>query len=856
MRTNNLLTLLMTVLYLSSAFAANVPTKIQTDKVIVGKAGSTSNKDLQVTNGAMLRYNQSLSKWQVSHNGSVFDVAATLTGTETLTNKTLSGNTATGLVNGSGTINFNSSGTVTVPNATGTLATLAGAEGLTNKSISTSSFDGGTASGSQFITLPAASFATLSALARVAGKIYYATDLLKVYFDNGSALLQVGSGSGSAGKNYTTNADAEVDASTGITINTASGTAVSVTRNTTSPLMDTADFSVNLRQVLNNSVTWATSATPDSFLSGQSCLVSAKFKTIVIGTGATAVMEVLQGSNTVGTVTLATATTTAPYTINFPCGDLSGATTIRLRLSVAGSSDTTLKIDDVFYGFANNLTNVSQAEFVGSVRYTPATGCAWNTSSGSFANFTATASCNTPTVAGQATTTAGKIPGATFTGLKAGRYFVIVNYTAQKQSSTDLVASYRVSDGTNFGPASTLYLSTISNYAYAYTSVLNAEYTTAPGSVTFQMQAYTNSGVSGASIQAQDPFHGFEMDVYRYPGASEVAITPSQQTAFAGIKYVPGSDYSALITASSWTTFNHANLATPTTFGKGQRPITGTCGTTNDSSICVPNVAPGTYQVVFNGTIGATNPAAGLDTFCNFRLYDGSNIIASNRVFGLQNASSVTPVLSGLSGLVTYTSYQPMVNIQLQASKASGGGSCLFQGLATANAETQPQFQFIPVSSSSPNTVFIQGPAKATGNGLGAIQAGMVGQEIISTVSYSSPVGSLTTNVAKDITSITLTPGVWELYGIPCIMEGSYGTQTAKDVSISTSPNTLAGANQIGISRTTTSLASTTTAQICLNIPAYRQLVTSNTTYYLNVKMDFSTGSPGIFGTLKAIRVD
>lgn len=55
--------------------------------------------------------------------------------TDTLTNKTLSGNTATNLVNGSGTFDFNSTGTITTPNTTDTLVTLALAQTLTNKTI-------------------------------------------------------------------------------------------------------------------------------------------------------------------------------------------------------------------------------------------------------------------------------------------------------------------------------------------------------------------------------------------------------------------------------------------------------------------------------------------------------------------------------------------------------------------------------------------------------------------------------------------------------------------------------------------------------------------------------------------------
>jgi hypothetical protein len=63
----------------------------------------------------------------------------TLVGTATsdiLTNKTLTGNTASSLINGAGTINFNSSGTITVPNTTDTLVGINTADILTNKTIS------------------------------------------------------------------------------------------------------------------------------------------------------------------------------------------------------------------------------------------------------------------------------------------------------------------------------------------------------------------------------------------------------------------------------------------------------------------------------------------------------------------------------------------------------------------------------------------------------------------------------------------------------------------------------------------------------------------------------------------------
>ena len=150
---------------------------------------------------------------------------ATLTGTQTLTNKTLTSpsiTTPTGIVKGDvglgnvdntsdvtknsaavaltnktiGSTNtltgatatgFTNGGTITLPTGTLTLATLSGTEVLTNKD-----YNGGTASNTSRFTLPKDTFTNISALTRKQGTVLYASDQDALYYDNGTSLSPIG----------------------------------------------------------------------------------------------------------------------------------------------------------------------------------------------------------------------------------------------------------------------------------------------------------------------------------------------------------------------------------------------------------------------------------------------------------------------------------------------------------------------------------------------------------------------------------------------------------------------------------------------------------------------------------------
>ena len=121
----------------------------------------------------------------------------------TLTNKTLTSpviNSPTGLVKadvGLGNVDNTSDATKNAAAVT-----------LTNKD-----YDGGTASNTSRLTVPKETKANLDTLTRKEATVVYSTDRQKLFFDNGTTLKEIGTGSGGSGINYITNPDAENDTS-------------------------------------------------------------------------------------------------------------------------------------------------------------------------------------------------------------------------------------------------------------------------------------------------------------------------------------------------------------------------------------------------------------------------------------------------------------------------------------------------------------------------------------------------------------------------------------------------------------------------------------------------------------------
>lgn len=142
------------------------------------------------------------------------------------------------------------------------------------------------------------------------------------------------------------------------------------------------------------------------------------------------------------------------------------------------------------------------------------------------------------------------------------------------------------------------------------------------------------------------------------------------------------------------------------------------------------------------------------------------------------------------------------------------------------------------------------------GNWAGSAPAtGFVGESINASVDQSTPV-AITNGDVINVTSIVLTPGVWDVSGI--VMFTGLTTTTRQNASLGTGSGVITLASY-GNNTISSTFVSTTVEDVGLSIPSFRQLVPvggGNLTVYLKARATFSvSSSPGSYGRISATRV-
>lgn len=129
---------------------------------------------------------------------------------------------------------------------------------------------------------------------------------------------------------------------------------------------------------------------------------------------------------------------------------------------------------------------------------------------------------------------------------------------------------------------------------------------------------------------------------------------------------------------------------------------------------------------------------------------------------------------------------------------------------------------------------------------------GCFGEYQSSSVSFASAI-SVTSNAAKNITSVPLTAGDWDVSTIGC-MGASGGSVTGTAWCVG--PSATSGTRGVQPdAETCTATMPTTSSSSCLSTPAYRVSVAGSTTIYLVAFPIFSVGSATAYGRISARRV-
>jgi hypothetical protein len=420
----------------------------------------------------------------------------------------------------------------------------------------------------------------------------------------------LGQQSSTFGRNYVINPSAFEN----VNNVTVAGSAT-VSQNTTTPLTAVSDFQIALTNDTTDSVTWALN-TLDNSLSGQNCLLSFDYTASSMGSAVQA--QVLQGSNIVGTATLAVQSTSSPVLINVPCGNLGSATTVAIANITGNSGSSALHVANINYGKATNLSQVSQAQEFGTIKWNATASSEWTTAADTSTPtaFGTNSNAPTPSTTGNCAAPGTKIPACVLTSIPSGILNVYLIGSLQSAGGTNSYCNWFINDGTTSWPAGAIGTGASSTVAENNVPLIMARipYTTSQSNIT--LQPYTqcqtasvlatidnrNNGNSGAAL----------MMVINYtPSSSTGTIAVNSNNTASMVTVDTGNGYGSTNTKVRRFTNVRQTLGNAITYADSAS-IGGTWtinqpGTYSISYSDQSSIGAGDIGIVVNGTAGTTS---------------------------------------------------------------------------------------------------------------------------------------------------------------------------------------------------------------------------------------------------------
>ena len=544
--------------------------------------------------------------------------------------------------------------------------------------------------------------------------------------------------------------------------NTANVTVSSatVTRSTTTPLVATTEFTITT-STATGYADWAT-RTFDAGMKNQNC--EARFTYRGFSVGSTTV-QIRQGSNTVAQLTLTASTDPRIASINFPCGDLSSATTLRVQQATASLTGTN-ELSGLYLGLATNQANVAQAEFYGSMIHYGNGSCIWSGNGGSA--IAADNDCTTYTKSGANLQPSTNVPAIQFTPMKSGNYQISVS-GKHGTGSLDYGYCTLYQNGAIVAPITSVYFagSTGREMRGSITSSVELQSGTA---YTFDIRCNANSSLLARDNNGE----AIVWTVHRFPTSSELVVTPERQNVWGGVVYNDQNQtlFSGSAQNTTFSTFTNATWNQPSRL-RGKAAVT-TTNSGNDLGFSIPNLPVGNYKLEISGLINTTlgGPSNFSAALCNFKIFETTTSTDVGRQTHQDGSTYATNTgsrdfVNSFSGIFNNTSLATR-NFVLQANKASDntvGNVAGCQAFSMSNNVTYSSnitFLITPLDQPSNSALYVQGPVLGAQTGA-AIPAGYVGQTQTALSNVTTANIDTVTNLSG--TDVTLQPGTYMLFG-------------------------------------------------------------------------------------------
>lgn len=434
------------------------------------------------------------------------------------------------------------------------------------------------------------------------------------------------------------------------------GTNTTPSRNTTTPLTSIADCQSTLDSS-SDTVDLGTN-TLDRSLKNGNCEASINYN-LTVGSGNTIELQARINSATVASVALTTATN-GTATVNFPCGDLSNAPSLRIA-QTAGSTSQAINWANAYLGAARNIGTVAQAQLMGTLKVTGCSGN-WDTTSASYASGTTRTGC-TYTATGQASSPSTMIAAFKFASLPPGEYMIQYEGAVGLSTGSGQQAYFKFTDGTNDAREE----SAIENSTSLRVTGINQSisYSTAQSNVQFEIKMKVSGG-STAFVTGTSTYPGV-FKLWRFPSSSEIAVRPNQAGAsYSGTMVGAGGGWST-------TSTSYADPSVATTSNTLTQIVANNLSCVAESTklpgITCTFTAAGNYLVMASPSIKNASTSSALA-----RLVNGSTIIDGGVISsGASTAGSEPTKLAGIVNVAAAGSQT--FKIQLMTSNASNATS-------------------------------------------------------------------------------------------------------------------------------------------------------------------------------------